>query len=139
MCFFFKVIVASAGNNHRVELRDHDSTLCEGPKLPSCQLIHKVAEDIIVLFLALRLLNGQLQLALDFPHEEVVDDNVVGRGIKLIFYSYKFELAFHAVAAVEHVHRPQQTDKLCFSALELGAHEVGNSEDDQIEVMVSSA
>jgi len=43
-----------------------------------------MAENVIVLLLAFGLLDGQLQLALDLTHKQVVDHYVVGRFLEFI-------------------------------------------------------
>ena len=83
---------------------NHNSTFRNGAKVPSRKLVNKMAEGIIIFFLALGLLNRKLQLALNFPHEEVVDDNVVGRSVHLITDLDDFELLLHGLFGVQQVH-----------------------------------
>ena len=44
-----------------------------------------MAESVVVLFLLLEFLDGELQFALHFPHEEVVHYDVVILIVQLVF------------------------------------------------------
>lgn len=88
------------GSHHGVELRDNGGTLCQGPVLAPGEFVEEVAEGEVVFFLAGYLLDGELELALDSAHEEVVDDDVVGGGVQLVLYSHKFEGVPQTLAVV---------------------------------------
>ena len=63
-----------------------------------------MAEGIVIFFLSFGLLNRKLQLTLNFPHEEIVDNNVVGRSVHLIADLDDFELLLHGLAGIQQVH-----------------------------------
>jgi hypothetical protein len=86
---------------HWIELTDHNGALSNGPELASNQLVHKMAENIIVLLLSFGFLNGELQLALYLPHEEIVDHDVVSWIVQLVLDSYQFEFTTHALTVIQ--------------------------------------
>ena len=96
-----------------------------------------MTEGIVIFFLALGLLNRKLQLALNFPHEEIVNDDIVGRCVHLIPDLDDFELLLHGLAGVQQVHRFENTDKGVLVALELRPDEIVHSKVDQIEVLLA--
>ena len=54
-----------------------DGTLRYCAELTSSQLVHKMAEIIIILLLILHLLDAQLQLTLHLPQKHVIDEYVI--------------------------------------------------------------
>ncbi len=54
-----------------------------------------MAEGKVVFFLASWFLDGELKFALDPPHEQVVDDDIVGGIVHFVLDAYKFELSPH--------------------------------------------
>ena len=95
-----------------------------------------MTEGVVVLFPALGLVDGELQLALDPPHEEVVDHDVVGGVVEFVLDPDQLELALHGLAVVEQVHGPEDVDEGVLGALELGPHEVGDPEHHNIDVLL---
>ena len=76
-----------------------------------------MTESIIIFLLALRLLNGQLQLALNFPVEKIVDHDIVGRVIQFIFDPDDSEPIAHERSAIKKVHSFQHTQEGILAAL----------------------
>ena len=91
-----------------------------------------MAEGIIIFFLSFGLLNRKLQLALNFPHEEIVDNNVVGRSVHLIADLDDFEFLLHGLAGIQQVHCFENTDKGVLVALKLRPYEIVHSKMDQV-------
>ena len=94
-----------------------------------------MAEGIVVLLPALGFVDGELQFALDPPHEEVVDHDVVGGVVEFVLDPDQFELSLHGLAVVEQVHGPEDVDEGVLRALELGPHEVGDPEHHDVDVL----
>lgn len=111
------VIGAFRGTDHRVQLTHHNGTLSYGSKFPPSELVDKVTEGIVVFLFSFGLLNGQLQLTLDFSHEEIVDHDVVGRVIQLVFDPDQLELPLHRLTLIEKVERFKQSDETALGAL----------------------
>ena len=132
--FFFLITWLFASVDQRIELWDHDRTLCYWPKPSPCQLVHKVTEEVVVLFLALHLLDRQLKLALHLPHEEIVNHDVVCRLVQFVLYPHQLELSLHVLTVVQSVHCFEQTYEGAFTALVLRSHQVTHSESYQVDV-----
>lgn len=96
-----------------------------------------MTENIVVLFLSLRLLDRELQLTLHPPHEQVVYHDVVGRVVQLVLDPHQLKLPLHLLAVVQHVHRLQQADELRFSALQLGSQQVTHSKHNKVYILPS--
>jgi hypothetical protein len=131
----FLVVWLSAGRDHGIELADHDGALSNRPEIAPRQFIDKMAESIVVFFLALDLLDGQLQLALHFPHKEIVNHDVIGRLIQLVLDPHQLELTMHRVAAVKQIHSFEHVDEDRLGALQLRSHKIADSEDHQVDVL----
>ena len=71
---------------------DHDGTLSNGTEFTSDELVCKMTEGVIVFKCLTWVLYGQLQLALYFPHKEVVYHNVIGWIIQLVLDSEQTEV-----------------------------------------------
>jgi len=113
----FLVVGLVAGCDHGVQLGKHDRTLSNSPKLSSGEFVHEMAEDVVIFFLSFDILDGKLKLALNSVHEKIVDDDVVGRIIKFVFYSHQFELSSQYFVVVKKVHCFQDVDKTALAAL----------------------
>ena len=100
-------------------MRYHDCTLGNGPKHASGQLVYKVTEGVVVLFLALCILNRKLKLALNLPHKEVIDHHIVGWVIQFVPDPHYFKFALHILAVIQNVYRFQKSDKSALTALVL--------------------
>ena len=124
----------SAGIYHRVQLRYHNSAFSNRPKAPSCEFVDKVTEGVVVFLFLVHVLNRKLQLALNFPHEEIVYHDVVGRFIQLVLDSHQLELPDHIFAFIKNVHSSQQADESALAALVLGSHQVADFEADQVHI-----
>ena len=96
-----------------------------------------MTESIIIFLLALRLLNGQLQLALNFPVEKIVDHDIVGRVIQFIFDPDDSEAIAHERSAVKKVHRFQHTQEGVLAALEFRSHQIAHPENKQIYILIT--
>ena len=117
-----------ASCDHGVKLRNHDGAFSNWPEFSPGQLIDKMAECIIAFLLSFRLLNGELEFALNFPHEEVVDHNVVGRIVQFVLDSDQSEFALHALILIEKIDRLQQADEPTLGALQFRSHDIADSE-----------
>ena len=80
-----------------------------------------MTEGVVALLLPRWLLNGQLQLALDLSHEEIVDNDVVGRLVQFVLDPDQFELALHALAifVIQSVHSFQEAYEATLATLVL--------------------
>ena len=76
-----------------------------------------MTEDIVVFLFSLGFLDGKLQLALYFPHKQIVNDNIVGWIVQFIFYSDQSELASHSLTTIKHVHRSKNANKAALATL----------------------
>ena len=85
-----------------------------------------MTESIVIFLFSLGFLSWQLQLALDFSHEKVIDHNIVGRVIKFIFDSNEFKFIMHWLPIVKDVHSFEYINEAAFTALQLGSHQVTN-------------
>lgn len=121
---FFNIIVIFTGRYHRVQLRYHDCTLSYSPKFSPRQLVNKVTEGVVVLRFTLRLLDGQLQLALHSAHEKIVHHDVVGRVVEFVLNPHQLELPLHGFAVIEQIHGFEETNETAFAALQFGPHQV---------------
>ena len=54
-----------------------------------------MAEGVVIFLFAFGLLNGELEFALNFSHEKVVDNNIVSWLIKFIPDLHYFEFVLH--------------------------------------------
>lgn len=70
--------------HNRIVLCNNDWALCNGSKFSSCKFIYKMAEIIVIFLFGLNLLDGKLELALDFPKEHVVNKNIIVFLIKFV-------------------------------------------------------
>ena len=74
---------------------DHDGAFSNRAKNTSSKLIDKMAEGVVIFLFAFGLLNGELEFALNFSHEKVVDNNIVSWLIKFIPDLHYFEFVLH--------------------------------------------
>ena len=102
---FLLVVSPPTGVDHGVQLRYHDGTLRNTPKIAPSKLIYKMAESKIILFLALHILNRQLQLTLHPPHEQIIHNDVVSRVIQFVLDPDQFEFPLHTLTIVQQIHR----------------------------------
>ena len=94
-----------------------------------------MAEGVIAFLLSFGLLNGELEFALNFPHEEVVDHNVVGRIVQFVLDSDQSEFALHALILIEKIDRLQQADEPTLGALQFRSHYIADSEWNEINAL----
>lgn len=58
-------------------LRDYNCSLCYGSEFTTSKFIDEMVEIIEILLFSLHILNGQLQLTLNFAKKHVVYKNVI--------------------------------------------------------------
>ena len=95
-----------------------------------------MTEYIVVFLFSFSLLNWKLQLALNFPHKQIVNDNIVGWIVQFIFNSDEFELAPHSLTAIKHVHRSKYANKTALATLQFRTKNVTYFKDNQIDILV---
>ena len=97
-----------------------------------------MTESIVTFLLPFHLLNRQLQLALDLPHEEVVDDDVVSRAIQFVLDPDQFELALHAltILIVQSIHSLQEVDEATFTALIFRPQQITDVESNKVKILI---
>ena len=107
-----------------------------GPNFPLVSSYKKWLEGIVIFLFSFWLLNGELQLARNLSHEEVVDDDITGRVIQFVFDPGQFELSLHALVLVEEVHSFEDVDKGTLAALQFRPHDVPDLESHQVDIDV---
>ena len=63
-----------------------------------------MAEGVVIFLLAFGFLDGELEFALNFSHEKIVDNNVVGWLIKFIPDLHDFKFVLHRLLAIKKIH-----------------------------------
>lgn len=76
---FFCIIWPFRSSDHGVKLRYHDDTFSQTAKLSSGQFVDEVTEGVIGFLFVFEILGWKLQLALNFPHKQIVYDDVACR------------------------------------------------------------
>lgn len=66
-----------------------------------------MAKCVVVFKYVIWFLDGKLQLALHFPHKEIVDDDVIGRFIQLVLDSDQTEVFLDLWFFVQQIHNIQ--------------------------------
>ena len=100
---FLRIVGAFAGSNHGIKLRNDESTVWDGPKVASSELIDVVTKHIIILFLPFGLVNWKLQLALNSSHEKVVNHNIIGWLVKFVSDPSQLKLSSHDLVVVKKI------------------------------------
>ena len=63
-----------------------------------------MTKGIIIFLFAFGLLDGELKLTLNFSHEKVVDNNIVGWFIKFIPDLHDFKFILHWFLTIKKIH-----------------------------------
>ena len=136
--FLFLFIVSTfAYVDHGVKLGYHDGTFSYCTKFASCQLVNKMTKGVIIFLFPFDLLNGQLQLALNFAHEKIVDHDIVRWVIQFVSYLHDPKPVVHERSAIQQVHGLEHTDESTLVALQLWPHEIADPKNQQIDILVS--
>ena len=95
-----------------------------------------MTKDIVIFLFSFGFLDGELQLALNFPHKQVVDDNIVSWIVKFIFYSYQSKLTSHSLTTIKHIHCSKNAYKAALATLQFRTKNVAYFKDHQIYILV---
>lgn len=78
-------------------------------------------EGLVIFLPSFGLMDGKLKLALNLPHEKIVDHNIIRGLVKFVFNSDYFELVSHLLAIIKEIHSFQDTDEGIFPAVHFGS------------------
>lgn len=130
--FWSEAFAFAVGVGEGVVLGDDGGHLRDGAELGAEDLVDEVAEEVGVLLSDVLLCgeHRQLQLALDLPREEVVDDDVVVLRVQPVLDPHQLDHV--GVTPVQLVEDPQNTDELLLSARTLAPQHVPNRKSHQV-------
>lgn len=91
-----------------------------------------MTEGEIILLFAFGFLNGQLKLALNFTHKEIIDDDIICWLIQFIFDTNKFKLFSHVLTLIEDIKCFKEANELSLIALEFRSKKISYSKNYKI-------